>query len=45
MSQTLVSEYKLKLPDRKLLKNKLKQVKELLENEKKIKIDCVSADT
>ncbi|MDR0614815.1 MAG: PDDEXK nuclease domain-containing protein [Lactobacillales bacterium] len=34
MSQTLVSEYKLKLIDRKLLENKLKQVKELLENEK-----------
>lgn len=32
MSQTLISEYKLKLIDKKLLETKLKEVKEILEN-------------
>ena len=31
MSKTLISEYKLKLPDKKLLELKLKEMKELLE--------------
>lgn len=31
MSKTLISEYKLKLPDQKLLELKLKEMKELLE--------------
>ena len=30
MSQTLISEYKLKLIDKKLLEDKLKEVKDLL---------------
>jgi len=30
MSQTLISEYKLKLIDKKLLENKLKEVKKLM---------------
>ena len=32
MSKTLISEYKLKLIDKKLFENKLKEVKELIEN-------------
>jgi len=32
MSQTLISEYKLKLIDKKLLENKLSEMKEILEN-------------
>lgn len=32
ISQTMISEYKLKLIDKKLLENKLKEVKELIEN-------------
>ena len=32
MSQTLISEYKLKLIDKKLLENKLSEMKKLLEN-------------
>jgi len=31
MSQTLISEYKLKLIDKKLLENKLKEVKKLID--------------
>lgn len=31
MSKTLISEYKLKLPGKKLLELKLKEMKELLE--------------
>ena len=34
MSQTLISEYKLKLIDKKLLENKLGEMKKILENEK-----------
>ena len=30
MSQTLISEYKLKLIDKKILENKLKEVKDLI---------------
>lgn len=30
MSQTMISEYKLKLPDKKLLENKLREVKKIL---------------
>ena len=33
MSQTMISEYKLKLIDKKLLENKLKEVKNIIENE------------
>ena len=33
MSQTMISEYKLKLIDKKLLENKLKEVKNLIEME------------
>ena len=32
MSQTLISEYKLKLIDKKLLENKLNEMKKILEN-------------
>ena len=31
MSKTLISEYKLKLPDKKILQTKLKEMKELFE--------------
>lgn len=31
MSQTLISEYKLKLIDKKLLEDKLKEVKDLID--------------
>jgi len=37
MSQTMISEYKLKLIDQKILKDKLREVKNLIENSKKIK--------
>ena len=33
MSQTLISEYKLKLIDKKLLENKLSEMNRILENE------------
>lgn len=33
MSQTLISEYKLKLIDKKLLETKLKEMKSLIEND------------
>ena len=33
ISQTMISEYKLKLIDKKLLENKLKEVKNIIENE------------
>ena len=33
MSQTLISEYKLKLIDKKLLENKLSEMKQILEKE------------
>jgi len=36
MSQTLISEYKLKLIDKKILENKLKEVKNLMIDIKKI---------
>ena len=36
MSQTLISEYKLKLIDKKLLETKLKEMKSLIEKEPKI---------
>ena len=32
ISQTMISEYKLKLIDKKLLENKLKEVKNIIEN-------------
>ena len=35
MSQTMISEYKLKLIDKKLLENKLKEVKKIIDNNKK----------
>lgn len=35
MSQTLISEYKLKLIDKKILENKLSEMKQILESEKK----------
>ena len=35
MSQTMISEYKLKLIDQKVLKDRLKKVKDLIENSKK----------
>lgn len=35
MSQTMIAEYKLKLIDKKLLENKLKEVKNLIQNNKK----------
>ena len=34
MSQTMIAEYKLKLIDKKLLENKLKEVKSLIDNNK-----------
>ena len=37
MSQTMISEYKLKLINQKILKDKLREVKNLMENSKKIK--------
>ena len=33
MSQTLISEYKLKLIDKKILENKLSEMKQILESE------------
>ena len=35
MSQTMISEYKLKLIDQNILKDRLKEVKNLIENNKK----------
>lgn len=35
MSQTMISEYKLKLMDKKLLETKLKEMKKLIENDDK----------
>ena len=35
MSQTLISEYKLKLIDKKLLETKLKEMKSLIDNSEK----------
>lgn len=35
MSQTMISEYKLKLIDKKLLENKLREVKNLINYNKK----------
>ena len=35
MTQTMIAEYKLKLIDKKLLENKLKEVKNLIDNNKK----------
>ena len=32
MSQTMISEYKLKLIDKKLLENKLREVKDIIDN-------------
>ena len=37
MSQTLISEYKLKLIDKKILENKLNEMKRILENNDEIK--------
>lgn len=36
MSQTMISEYKLKLIDKKLLETKLKEMKNLIDNEKTV---------
>ena len=36
MSQTMISEYKLKLIDKKLLENKLGEMKKILEIEKQV---------
>ncbi len=36
MSQTLISEYKLKLIDKKILENKLTEMKRILENDSEI---------
>ena len=35
MTQTMIAEYKLKLIDKKLLENKLKEVKKIIDNNKK----------
>ena len=37
ISQTMISEYKLKLIDKKILEDKLREVKNLVENKKKLK--------
>lgn len=39
MSKTLISEYKLKLIDKKLLETKLKEMKSLIENNLDVKND------
>ena len=35
MTQTMIAEYKLKLIDKKLLENKLREVKKIIDNNKK----------
>ena len=37
ISQTMISDYKLKLIDKKILEDKLREVKNLIENKKELK--------